>query len=90
MNSELIKRLLDIGDTMMEPEQQRVLHGSMIMEMLAEAQQARDDYLADIQMLRERGHDFEPDQKLLTALSDVITALAEHATALFEGGEDGE
>jgi hypothetical protein len=84
MDERLVKRLLDLGDTMMDPGQRKVLHGSMLMEMLAEVTEARDEYVATYAMLHERGIDIPPDHNLIKAMSDLITTLAQDAAAVFE------
>jgi hypothetical protein len=87
MDNKLVKRLLDVGDTMMDPDQRRFLHGTILMELMAEATEARDEYLATYAMLRERGIRAKPDTAILTSMNTVIAQLAEDATALFEGKE---
>jgi hypothetical protein len=76
-----VRRLLDLGE-LMDPSARGVLHTSLLLEWTAELREAREEYLADFTMLRERGHQFKPDQEILAMLDAEIAALRAMADAM--------
>jgi hypothetical protein len=63
--NELVYQLLD-------PDARKTVDLAVAADSLIEAREAREAYLADLRMLRDRGHDAEPDQALLAALDENI------------------
>lgn len=81
-----VRRLLDYAD-MMDTETRKVVHASLLMDWAAALREARDEYLADLQMLRERGHHFDPDPEAMADVDAEITLIQQIAASLDEGEE---
>jgi hypothetical protein len=83
-----IRRLLDFAD-MADTATRSVLHATLLMEWAAELREERAQYLENLQMLRERGHQAEPDQETLAAVDTEIVAIQEMSDQLFDQHDGG-
>jgi hypothetical protein len=68
--NELVYQLLD-------PDARQVVDLAVAADSLTELREARAEYLANLQALREAGHEFEPDQTLLAQLDEGIAWFTE-------------
>jgi hypothetical protein len=66
VNDELLYQLLD-------PDSRKVYDLAFAAEQLTGLRETREEYLANIRFLKDRGFDFEPDPALLAQLDELTS-----------------